>query len=100
MRIVNGVSARDQLLVASALGIVAVDRVRIERLLGAAKIHHERSVGRLAERHRAIETRASPGVAGARSRLLDLDPDGVLIAIDAHFENALDVAGAFALAPQ
>ena len=39
-------------------------------------------------------------MAGARALLLDLDPDRVLIAIDPHLDDALGVAGAFALLPQ
>ena len=32
--------------------------------------------------------------------LLDLDPDRVLVAVDPHLDDALDVAGALALLPQ
>ncbi len=39
-------------------------------------------------------------MAGARPVLLDLDPDRVLVAIDPHLDDALGVAGAFALPPQ
>jgi hypothetical protein len=53
-----------------------------------------------AERHGAIETRAPPGVAGAGSHLLDLDPDRVLVAVDAHLDDTLHMAGTLALAPQ
>ena len=53
-----------------------------------------------AQRHRAIEARAAAGVAGARAGLLDLDPDRVLVAVDAHLDDALGVAGALALAPE
>ena len=59
-----------------------------------------RDGARPAERHGAVEARAPPGVAGARPGLLDLDPHGVLIAVDAHLDHALGVAGGLALAPQ
>ena len=60
----------------------------------------ERHRAGLAERHRAVEARAPAGVAGAGPCLLDLDPDRVLVAVDAHLDDALDVAGALALAPE
>src|SRR5690349_1106358 len=83
-----------------SLALAAVHGVRIERLVGVAEFEHERLVGRLAERHRAIEARAPAGVTGARPLLPHLDPDGVLIAIDPQLDHALDMAGALALAPQ
>src|SRR5262245_44621455 len=39
-------------------------------------------------------------MAGPRPFLLDLDPDRVLIAVDAHLHHALHVAGTLALAPE
>ena len=54
----------------------------------------------LAERHRAVEARTPSGVAGARPLLLDLEPYRVLIAIDPHLDDALDVAGGLALLPE
>src|SRR6185369_10372765 len=79
---------------------LAVHLPRIERPLRLDERERERAVGRLAERYRAIEARAPPGVAGAGARLLDLDPHRVLVAVDAHLKNALHVARALALAPQ
>ena len=58
------------------------------------------SAAGFAERHRPVEARAPAGVAGARAQLLDLEPERVLVAIDAQLDDALDVAGAFALLPQ
>ena len=46
---------------------------------------------RLSKRHGAIEARAAAGVAGALACLLDLEPKGVLIAVDAQFDDALRV---------
>ena len=82
----------------ASLSRLAVDRLRIERLVGVAEFERHRAG--LPERHGAVEARAPPGVAGARARLLDLEPDRVLVAVDAHLDDALDVAGAFALLPQ
>src|SRR5712691_10247725 len=39
-------------------------------------------------------------MAGARPFLLDPDPDRVLIAVYAHLDHPLDVAGGLALLPQ
>src|SRR5262249_39140134 len=58
----------------------------------------ELALGR-AERHGAIKTRPSSGMAGAGD-LFDLDPNRVLVAIDAHVDDALRVAGGLALFPQ
>src|SRR5262249_17715622 len=77
--------------------LVAIHRLRIERLLAVERQRH-RAV--LAERHHPIEARAPAGVAGAGAVLLDLDPDRVLVAVDAHLDDALGVAGLLALAPE
>src|ERR1700719_4499740 len=47
----------------------------------------------------AVETGTAAGVTG-RADLLDADPDRVLIAIDAHLDDPLNVAGAFTFSPQ
>src|SRR5580704_834345 len=73
-----------------------IRRLRIEYALVA---EFERYRPRLAERHRAIKARAAAGVAGAGD-LLDLDPDSILVAVDAHLDDALSVAGSLALLPQ
>src|SRR5580693_4119800 len=73
-----------------------IRRLRIEHALIA---EFERHRAGFAERHRAIKTRAAAGVAGAGD-LLDLDPDRVLVAVDAHLDDALGVAGGLALLPQ
>src|SRR5215470_14461505 len=75
----------------------AIHRLRIEGLVAVERQRH-RTV--LAERHHAIEARAPAGMAGAGALLLDLDPDRVLVAVNAHLEDALGVAGLLALAPQ
>src|SRR5262245_29804830 len=72
--------------------------LRVERALRVAELERDRAG--LAERHRAVEAGAPAGMAGPRPRLLDLDPDRVLIAVDAHLHHALHVAGALALAPE
>src|SRR5580704_4741470 len=69
------------------LFIATVGRFRIEHALIA---EFERRRTRLAERHRAIKARAAAGVAGAGD-LLDLDPNRVLVAVDAHLDDALGV---------
>ena len=66
----------------------------------SAVAEFERHRAGLAERHRAVEARAAAGVAGAGACLLDPDPDRILVAVDAHLDDALDVAGALALAPE
>ena len=58
------------------------------------------AVRRLAERNATIEAGAPPGVARAGAALLDLHPHGILIAVDAHLDDALRVAGGLALAPE
>src|SRR5262245_53567928 len=75
-----------------------VDLRRVESLLSVAEFQGHGT--RPAERHRAVEAGAPPGVASARSFLHHLDPHRVLVAVDPHLDHALDVAGAFALAPQ
>src|SRR5262249_19036955 len=79
------------------LSCLPVHRARIEGLLGVAKFEHRAG---LAQRHRAIEARAPPGMAGARALLLHLDPLRVLIAVDAHLQDALAVTRGFAFAPE
>src|SRR5215204_7231098 len=54
----------------------------------------------LPQGHGAIETGAPAGVTGPCPALIDLDPDGVLVAVDAHLDHALRVAGSRAFAPQ
>src|SRR5260370_41242136 len=76
--------------------LAAIRRFRIEHALLA---EFERHRPGFAERHRAIKARAAAGVAGARD-LFDLDPNRVLIAIDSHLDDALDVAARLALLPQ
>src|SRR5690242_14425223 len=39
-------------------------------------------------------------MTGAGAGLLDLDPDRVLVAVDAHLGHTLHMAGALALAPE
>src|ERR1700730_5221368 len=74
----------------------AIRRLRIEH---ARVAEFERHRAGFAERHRAIKTRAAAGVAGAGD-LLDLDPDRVLVAVNAHLDDALGVTGSLALLPQ
>src|SRR3712207_1426498 len=51
--------------------------------------------------HDAVETRAAAGVAAAAVAAdAHLEPDGVLVAVDAHLDHALDLAAGGALAPQ
>src|ERR1700754_798946 len=67
--------------------------------LNLVRIHERQRRPALAFADRAVEARAPPGVAG-RARLLDLDPDRVLVAVHSHLDHALGVAGGLALAPQ
>ena len=78
--------------------LLFVNLPRIERLFAVAEFKGDRSA--LAERYRAVKARTPAGVTGAGARLLDLQPERVLIAIDAQFNHALDVAGTLALFPQ
>ena len=75
---------------------VPIHRFRIEHAFVAEL---ERDRASLAERHRTIKTGAAAGMAGA-ARLLDFDPDRILIAIDAHLDDVLGVTGGLALAPE
>src|ERR1700687_6000330 len=77
--------------------LAAIRRLRIEHTL-VAKFELDRAA-LLSERHRAIKTRSAAGVTGAR-HLLDLDPHRVLVAVDAHLDDTLSVAGRLALLPQ
>src|SRR5262245_53961629 len=78
--------------------VLPVHRIWIERPLRVAEFEGDRAG--LAERHRAVEAGAPAGVTGPRPFLLDLDPDRVLITVDAHLDHALHVAGGLALAPE
>src|SRR6202158_1227087 len=84
----------------SPLVRTAIYGARIERLLRVAELERDRAAAFRAERHRAVEAGSAPGVTGALTRLLDLDQDHVLIAVDPHLDDALGVAGGFPLAPQ
>ena len=60
-----------------------------------------RTLPRPARDDRAIEARAAAGMAAAAVAAdADLEPDGVLVAVDAHLDDALDLAAGGALAPQ
>src|SRR4029077_5471127 len=76
----------------------AVDGIRIERPLTVAKFERHRAT--LAQRHRAVEAGTPTGMAGPRTLLLDPDPNRILITVDAHLDDALNVARRFALAPE
>ncbi len=76
-----------------------IDRSRIEALFGVAKFERHR-VTALPSGHGTVEARAPTGVAGARALLFDLQPKRVLVAIDAQFDHALDMAGRLALLPK
>src|SRR5947209_14974778 len=78
---------------------MTIDRARIVRLLGIAEFQRG-SARFFADRDRTIKARAPPGVARPGTRLFDFDPDRVLIAVDAHLDHALDVAGSLAFAPE
>src|SRR5260370_23734278 len=86
--------------IASRLRPAAIRFARIECFLGVAELEPEGGVRTLAERHRAIEARAPPGMASAGSGLLHLDPNRILVAVEAHLHDPLHVTGGFALAPQ
>src|SRR6516162_10560828 len=77
-----------------------VRRFRIENALVAEfELRRAQHAVRQAERHGAIETRTPAGMTGAGD-LFDFDPHRVLIAVDAHFDDALGVARSLTLFPQ
>src|SRR5215204_867690 len=78
--------------------LVRIDRRWIEPLVAVAELERDRAA--TAKRHGAVKARAASGVAGAFSGLLDLDPDGVLIAVEPHLDHALGVARGLTLLPQ
>src|SRR5260370_30091077 len=86
--------------IASRLRPAAIRFARIECFLGVAELEPEGGVRAVAQRHRAIEARAPPGMASAGSGLLHLDPNRILVAVEAHLHDPLHVTGGFALAPQ
>src|SRR5579863_9205749 len=77
-------------------GSLPIDRLRIEF---PGRIDEQQPRTAVRPLDLAVETGMPPGVTG-RSRLLDANPDRVLIAVGAHFDHTLDMAGGFALAPQ
>src|SRR5260370_7162088 len=85
--------------IASRLRPAAIRFARIKCFLGVAELEPEGGVRAVAERHRAIEARAPPGMASAGSGLLHLDPDRILVAVEAHLHDPLHVPGGSALPP-
>ena len=73
-----------------------VDRLRVEQPRG---IHERQLWTAFAFLDLAIEARFPTGVAG-RTCLIDADPDRVLIAVDAHLDDALGLTRALAFSPQ
>src|SRR4029078_9715305 len=54
-----------------------------------------------AQRDRPVEAALAPGMTGGvLALLLDLQPERVLVSVDAHLHHALGVAALLALAPQ
>src|SRR2546426_7798348 len=78
--------------------LLPVHRLWIEGLLAVGEIERHRAG--FAKRHCAIKARAPAGMTGPRPFLLHLDPHGVLIAINAHLDHALDMARRLALTPE
>src|SRR5712671_7981957 len=77
--------------------LLPINRLRIEHLV---RVHERQPRPAFAAGiHLPVEAGAPAGVAGG-ARLLDPDPDRVLIAIHPHLDHALDVAGGFAFSPQ
>src|SRR6202044_3442728 len=76
--------------------LFSVNSLRIELKIRIHERQPRTSVGRL---DLAVEAGMPAGVTG-RTGLFDADPDRILVAIGAHLDYALDVAGGFALAPQ
>src|SRR4051812_16489737 len=74
----------------------AIDGARIEQAVRVDKGQADLAAPAF---HLAVEAGASAGVAG-RAHLLDADPDRVLVAVGAHLDHALGLAGALALPPQ
>src|ERR1043166_3672093 len=80
------------------LAAAAIKRLRIKGFVRVAELQCERPSD--PDRHRAVEARTPPGVAGPGARLDDPDPHGILIAIDPHLDDALGMTGLLAFAPQ
>jgi nitrite reductase/ring-hydroxylating ferredoxin subunit len=76
-----------------------VDLPRIEPTIGIAEFERGSPATR-AGKNDAVEARAATGVAGACAGLLDLEEQHILIAIDAHLDDALDVARGLPFLPQ
>src|SRR6185312_12752719 len=79
---------------------MTVDLGWIELPLGVDEAERHSAAGRGAKRHGAVETTLAPSVAGSVAALLDLEPNGILVAVRAHLDDALDVAALLALPPQ
>ena len=78
------------------LNLFAVDLSRIEQ---PVRVDERQARGATDCVDLAVEARLPSGVTGS-SRLLDANPDRVLIAVQPHLDHPLGVPGAFALAPQ
>jgi hypothetical protein len=72
------------------LAALLVDRLRIEALVGVTKFKRYRVT--TPERNGTVEARPPTGVAGARALLIHFQPKRVLVAINAQFNDALDMA--------
>src|SRR5688500_6099034 len=81
-----------------AVAVFAVDRLRIEYALSGNE--RQPRAARLARHYRAIEARPPAGVARRPARLIDPQPDRVLIAIDPDLAHALHVTRRLTFAPQ
>src|SRR5262249_23544401 len=79
-------------------GRTAIDGRRIEYALRVDERKCRGAVLVLA--YGTVEARPATGMAGRATCLIDSDPERILIAIKAHLDDPLHMAGGLALAPQ
>src|SRR6185369_6042150 len=80
---------------------MTVNGLWIELSLCVDEAQRHTAAGSGAQGDRSVEAALAPGMAGGVFALLfDLQPDGILVAVDAHLHHALGVAALLALAPQ
>ena len=73
------------------MGTSSLRRAGIAVTLGVAEFERGGRAMRAGDDD-AVETGAATGVAGAGADLLDLEEQHILVAVDAHLADALDVA--------
>ncbi len=81
-----------------SVGLFFIDVVWVEREVGFGE-SKGCGVGSLTEVHSAVKTSAATGVAGAGTQLIDVEDDGVLIAVGPDFVDFLHVSGSGSFVP-